>query len=105
MGIFGRKGEIQDDTVKDKGVVIGTVTIKRENRQNRSVKAVVVECATSEELFKVTYKSNKSDVFTYNVACEYIHKFIKDNDYVLTGDITSVGVDLPSITTISKRTR
>ncbi|NIK13136.1 hypothetical protein [Alkalibacillus almallahensis] len=101
-----KAGEILEDEQASDGKVIAHVEVKRHDRHTKSVKAVVVLCATSDTVFKTTFESDKSDFATYNLASDLIKQFNREHDYVIQGDITTTGADLPTVQTVpNKRTR
>ncbi|WP_411953583.1 hypothetical protein ACKXGF_09930 [Alkalibacillus sp. S2W] len=100
-----KAGEVSDDTQAGDGKVIAHVEVKRHDRHNKSVKAVVVLCETGDTALKVEFESNKSDFSVYNLASDVIKQFNSVHNYVIQGNITTSGADLPTVQTVNKRTR
>ncbi|ASN06843.1 hypothetical protein [Virgibacillus necropolis] len=105
MRLFGNKGTIEESDQPEPSEVIARVEIKRVDRKTRDINAFIVDCVTSETVYKATYTTKAStDFYAFNGASDDLKNVIDREDYILRGDITTNSTDIPFARTLDKST-
>jgi hypothetical protein len=105
MSLFRKKTDIIKDSPNVSGKVIVNIDVRRQDRQTRKIKIVVVATWANETLFKAEYSSiAKNDMQAVNEAQTIAEAFCKHENYVITS-IETTGADLPFVRTVDRGSR
>lgn len=96
--IFGIKADEEVDEAD--GKVTGRITVEKVSRYEHKVTAFLIERSTGETVYKVEYKTVDPELQAYYNASDDMKRYIRNEDYVLDGDISS-NVTLPFIENVS----